>query len=475
MTPKVLENPVCLALRDAYMNKSSGELRVNSDSSSRRIFFLEGKLAFAMTTVRQERLGEILFKIGRINQKQYWDIHKLLENQNDKMGRILVKHEMISQKDLFFSLLYQVRTITLAVFNLNSGDWSFIQGTPAIPEDSVFSIDIPGVISEGMTKTRNLLYFQNTFLKVCPLLLPVNEDIRDNLRPEDIEFYNFLSRFPERDFQAIRQESKLDEDVFWRKTVLLYLLNLLNLRENKFSDDSGQTIEELIALFDKLKEGERDHYEILGVSAQAGPRDIKDAYFAMAKKYHPDRIGRAPDPDLKEKANFVFSRINKAYETLSDENRRREYDTREAGKVGQQSKIQENLGEKANVLFRKAKTLYNQQKYWEAASFLSEAVKADPGKPAYFLLLGLCQSQIPSMRRSAEQSLQTVVQMEPWNADALAALGLLFMKENLPRRAEGFFRKALSVNPEHQLSRRRLEEIAGPPKKSSWFSLGKKK
>jgi len=63
----------------------------------------------------------------------------------------------------------------------------------------------------------------------------------------------------------------------------------------------------------------RDHYQVLGVKKDATKHEIHRAFRQLAKKYHPDKN--------KEKgASEEFMKIFKAYETLSDEKKRKEYD-----------------------------------------------------------------------------------------------------------------------------------------------------
>ena len=60
-------------------------------------------------------------------------------------------------------------------------------------------------------------------------------------------------------------------------------------------------------------------YDVLGVSRQATGQEIKKAYKKLAREWHPDK-NRSPDAEAK------FVEINKAYEILTDDDKRRDYD-----------------------------------------------------------------------------------------------------------------------------------------------------
>lgn len=66
----------------------------------------------------------------------------------------------------------------------------------------------------------------------------------------------------------------------------------------------------------------RDYYEILGVNRQATKKDIKKAFRKLAQRYHPDKNKELP----KDEAEKKFVEIARAYEILSDEEKRAKYD-----------------------------------------------------------------------------------------------------------------------------------------------------
>jgi len=64
----------------------------------------------------------------------------------------------------------------------------------------------------------------------------------------------------------------------------------------------------------------RDYYEVLGVSKDASPDDLKKAYRVLAMKYHPDRNSG------DETAGTLFKEAAEAYDVLSDAEKRARYD-----------------------------------------------------------------------------------------------------------------------------------------------------
>ena len=71
-----------------------------------------------------------------------------------------------------------------------------------------------------------------------------------------------------------------------------------------------------------------DYYKLLGVSRKATQPEIRRAFKKLALKYHPDKT-----KDKSDNARDKFAKIANAYETLNDQEKRKEYDDELDGKI----------------------------------------------------------------------------------------------------------------------------------------------
>lgn len=69
-----------------------------------------------------------------------------------------------------------------------------------------------------------------------------------------------------------------------------------------------------------VSNAKRDYYEILGVSKDSSPEQLKKAYRRAAHKHHPDRNANDPDSET------LFKEAAEAYEVLADPTKRQRYD-----------------------------------------------------------------------------------------------------------------------------------------------------
>jgi DnaJ-class molecular chaperone len=69
-----------------------------------------------------------------------------------------------------------------------------------------------------------------------------------------------------------------------------------------------------------------DYYRVLGVSSAASELEIRNAYYKLAARLHPDIHGEDADPVFRGRLTTVYSRVVEAYKVLSDRRKRPDYD-----------------------------------------------------------------------------------------------------------------------------------------------------
>lgn len=224
--------------------------------------------------------------------------------------------------------------------------------------------------------------------------------------------------------------------------------------DNTYSSIFDERVSEFYAELDQ-----KDYYQILGVSRDAAAEEIRDAYYKLVKFYHPD-VNPNIDHEVKLKAQEIFTRITGAYETLSEADKREQYDSHEElAELRSQAKyIYE-----AEMVFKKGITLMIQRNYVEAEKKIREAVEMSPDEAAYlgahawtrFLAAENKSAVLEEVKRSLERAFE-INEKIPEN---YYYLGSIYKFTNDLTNAEKYYQKALELAPDYIEAKREIRLI----------------
>ncbi len=456
-------------LGDIYFNRKSGLLSFDFEPVQKYFLFADGSLVFARTNQAEERIGEILVERGKLSRKLQLKLDDYIV-PGKEIGKVLIEHGLITEKDLYEGLRHQIKRIIFNIFPLFQGTFSFKEGSEYVKQKLGTRIEIPPLIEDGIRGMPFDPCLSDFFSRKIPIFS--RNELLTQLTDQERKIYNQIDGNSTAD--SLFYSSGFEKELYWKSIYLFYCLGLIDLKNDKESSekekkereglpDSHQSnVEEALDFFNKT--GDMNYYQILNVTQMAPHSEVKNAYFKLARKFHPDLFEMNLQPEKKEKIVSLFDRIAKAYRTLSSEQSKNKYDL--SINIIRKGERTDNI-KTAETKYRQAKSLYDRGKYDDARILLKEAlsIKSEVGK--YHLLLALAESKNPEFHKNAEENFIKAKELDPWNAEAYVGLGLLYKKAGLMVKAARQFKSALDVNPDHPVALKELDISRKPEKKSS--------
>ncbi len=174
----------------------------------------------------------------------------------------------------------------------------------------------------------------------------------------------------------------------------------------------------------------KDPYKTLGVERTATDAEIKKAYYALAKKYHPDNYADSPLADL---VSEKMKEINEAYDAITKE--------REGGYAyAYESEDEEShSGYTSAAKYAGIRTLINARRYQEAMSSLLAVPNDDRGAEWQYLygciMLGM------GNYTDAVRHIETACYMDPGNVEYATA------RDSIKRSAASYGRGYSTADP----------------------------
>jgi len=135
-----------------YLHERSwtGVLSLSSAGITKKVVVQQGQLVFASSSSRDERLGELMLRRGRITLRQLADGGKALV-PGKRLGTVLVEQGAITPKDLVRSVVEHTQEIIYGAFQWTEGQYRIEEGGDT-KESIKLNISTPDVIMEGIRR-----------------------------------------------------------------------------------------------------------------------------------------------------------------------------------------------------------------------------------------------------------------------------------------------------------------------------------
>jgi len=241
---------------------------------------------------------------------------------------------------------------------------------------------------------------------------------------------------------------------------------VLELDETTLSDEERAALEADVALapadrrrvlvmLRRLRTG--DYYAVLGVEPGTDRRTVKRAYFKLSKEFHPDRYYGKPVGPFGDWLARVFHACSVAYETLTDPQRRTEYEAARAGKAPAGSKRQPQTREEhAAQLFEQACALEVRGDVSDALRLLAAVVRQDP-QHKYLRRAARCALHAGDLGAATEYA-KKAVELAKNDPSAHRLLADVHRAAGALDSAEDVLQRALSLKSENDVLLAELQE-----------------
>ncbi|MBI5048253.1 MAG: DnaJ domain-containing protein [Deltaproteobacteria bacterium] len=435
----------------------------------KRLFFKTGIPIYGISNILNEVLGRFMVRKGIITQEVYEKSLEIMLNEKKKQGEVLLLKGRVTPHQLNDALNIQAKERLFSAFGWTNGTYHYYT-IEKLPKDLFLYPIHPAYailyavrmgyypidkVKTEMEKNRNQI------VSFSPKTVYTLDDFQPTSRESRI-FALINGRKKIDDILAeIETAPSLKKEDIYPFIYTLITTDVITVKQEKSSGkgkisegpspEDKALIENLTAIYIRLKS--INYFEALGIGQNADNGNIRKAYFKMAKEYHPDRYHNNTH-EVRTAASDIFTLINTAYTTLSDEKTRKTY--KESLKSGGKQDIALNAANimNAELQFQKGKTALSRKDYKNANEAFDYTLKLNPDEGEYKSYLGWTIFNLSPKNAAkvkiARELIQEGISSNPKQDRAYYFLGVIHRTEGKIDEAETAFNKAVQKNPNIQ-------------------------
>jgi curved DNA-binding protein CbpA len=490
MEGQLNEHPLGELIREIAAARLSGALRLAREPAKVAIYFRDGELVFAASNLRAHRLREVV-KQGGLGDAQMSDLPATMPD--DELAKALIQSGRVTAETLTMIRSKQLSDVLRLTLLWTNGAWEF-DPRVRVADDVRVSVDVkrlllecarhlPGGFVAARFRGTNGITYQAAG-KDATNLLPAEAAVfaRASTSVQLSELSGLGSASKEDNLRAVYalSLSGLLQRSNWPAVLGTQPAGTPSPKSRPSSPEAAagnhaaekpDEASELQALFARLKSA-RDHYDVLDVGRLCSAEELKSAYHALARRFHPDRFHKS-DSALRTRVDSAFARIAQAYETLSHTAMRAAYDAKlnsksaDAGvKTATAEKPEQPVEEhkekpanRAELSFQQGLAALQRNQREQAIRLLAEAAMLAPREARYRANYGHALIGETDARRVAESELQAAISLEPNNASHRVMLAEFYQKMGLCRRAQGEVERALATDPRNEAAQALLTSL----------------
>lgn len=156
MLTDIARSPISETIRKLSAERRSGDLQVRSGRMVKITFFDHGRLVFAASNLRRDRLGEALVADGRITQQEFDRVSALMRtDRGRRFGEALVQAGVMDRYEVGTAVARQVRRVAISFFELADGAAVFEDRACSIPLEYMISLSVHRLLYDGIRGMKN--------------------------------------------------------------------------------------------------------------------------------------------------------------------------------------------------------------------------------------------------------------------------------------------------------------------------------
>jgi len=165
------------------VSQKTGVLSFVQTGVRKALFFLEGRVVFAASSLSQDRLGEVLLRGGKISADEYLRLSQRIRG-GQRLGKALIEGGVLAPRDLWWGIEQQVREIVWSLFTWEEGSFQFEESDRPRGEKITINLEVEALTVEGIRRISGTGTISNHFVPVDTIL-----ERTDKLSPVPLEPY----------------------------------------------------------------------------------------------------------------------------------------------------------------------------------------------------------------------------------------------------------------------------------------------